>query len=207
MTKLAATIAGHLVAIASIIRFYMTLSASQQNQRFWEYGALIACLLFVSLIVWEIVSYRRNAPSRFRLTNRLGIRAYMKRWLESGGRTVIFSRDLSWVDEAPIRNTLRQKAMHGELIVCIENAINLTNELAAAGATIIPYGILGVVPRSRFTIVDFEKDGARVAIGGPLGQYHVIQEFRNGEHPLFAVAEDLARILIAYHRRANAAAG
>lgn len=118
---------------------------------------------------------------------------------------MIFTRDMTWVDPT-VQEILTAKARQRELTICIEHPLTVAEALEKEGAEIICYGELGVVPQSRYTIVDFEKHGARVAVGGAVGNYHVIQEFRDGEHPFFAVAEDLAKILIAYKRRTNAAA-
>jgi hypothetical protein len=129
----------------------------------------------------------------------------MRLWLSSGGRAVVFTRDMSWANEDDVREILFKKAERHELTICIERMIPLAKELQERGANVIEYGEFGVVLRSRYTIIDFEKDAARVAVGGAVGKSHVIEEFRNGEHPFFAVAEDLAKILVAYNRRENAA--
>ena len=111
---------------------------------------------------------------------------------------------MTWADDPTVMNTLRAKAQAHELTICIEHEIPLTGELRNQGAQIISYGELGVIPRSRYTIIDFESNSARVAVGGSVGKAHVIQEFRNGE-PFFAVAEDLARLLVAYNQHYHAA--
>ncbi len=110
---------------------------------------------------------------------------------------MIFSRDMSWTHDEAIRQVLMEKAGRNELIVCLEHPIRLTDELRRQGAQIVTYGALGHVPRSRFTIVDFGREGARVAVGVKVGNEHVIQEFRSGDHPFFAVAEDLVKLLLA----------
>lgn len=110
---------------------------------------------------------------------------------------MIFSRDMSWTDEKAIRQVLMEKAGRNELTVFLEHPIPLTDELRRQGAQIVTYGALGHVPRSRFTIVDFGREGARVAVGVKVGNDHVIQEFRSGDHPFFAVAEDLVKLLLA----------
>jgi hypothetical protein len=114
---------------------------------------------------------------------------------------VIFSRDMSWGSDEKVRRVLSKKAAQGELTICLEHAIPLTDELKQVGATIIEYGYLGQVPRSRFTIVDFERDGARVAVGVTQNRRHVIQEFRSGVDPFFAVAEDMVRFVIASEKQ------
>ena len=110
---------------------------------------------------------------------------------------MIFSRDMSWADDEATRQILLEKAERNELTVCVERSIPLTDELRQSGARIVTYESLGHVPRSRFTIVDFDRDGARVAVGVRVQDKHVIQEFRSGHHPFFAVAEDLVKFLIA----------
>jgi hypothetical protein len=105
---------------------------------------------------------------------------------------------MSWAQEQPIRGLLLNKAESNELTVFVEHSIPLTDELDGKGARIIQYGVLGHVPRSRFTIVGFDREGARVAIGGRVGDAHVIQKFSNGHHPCFSLAEDLVKILIGF---------
>ena len=90
-----------------------------------------------------------------------------------------------------------EKATRRELTVFLEHSIPLTDELRERGATIITYQSLGHIPRARFTIVDYGREGARVAVGVHEHGRHVIQEYQNGFHPFFAVAEDLVRFLIA----------
>jgi hypothetical protein len=121
----------------------------------------------------------------------------MCRWVSQPGRVVIFSRDMSWARADSVRNVLVGKADRGELTVCLEHEVQLTNELHNHGANIVTYGHIGHVPRSRFTIVGFEREGARVAVGVADNGRHVIQEFQSGAHPFFAVAEDLVKLLIA----------
>lgn len=112
---------------------------------------------------------------------------------------------MTWVD-ATVQEILTNKARRRELTICVEHHLPIAEALQKEGAEVVSYGELGVVPQSRYTIIDFEKHGARVAVGGAINNHHVIQVFRDGEHPFFAVAEDLAKILIAYKRRQDAAA-
>lgn len=121
---------------------------------------------------------------------------YMRRWVSKPGRTVIFSRDLTWANDAGAKNALCAKAKNGELTVLVEAENAITAELKAAGAEIVSYGGLGHIPRSRFTIIGFKKDGARVAIGALIDGRHVIEDFQSGAHPLFSVTEDLVQFLI-----------
>ena len=117
---------------------------------------------------------------------------------------MIFSRDMSWAGDAPTRQILLEKAGRNELTVFVEHSIPLTEDLRQSGAQIVTYEALGHVPRSRFTIVNFDRDGARVAVGTQVRNKHVIQEFRSGYHPYFSVTEDLVKFLLASnHERAD----
>ncbi len=95
-----------------------------------------------------------------------------------------------------VQDVLSEKAKRNELTICLEKEIPLTEDLKSKGAKIITYNKLGHTPRSRFTIVDFEKEGARVAVGVHEHGKQVIQEFRSGEHPFFAVSEDMVKFLL-----------
>lgn len=197
----------HLLAIVSFLRAYFSLSKAEQEQSTWKIGIAVICIILVFAIVWELVNHVRSSPTRYRFFKERRIRRFMRLWLSSGGRAVVFTRDMSWANAANVRDVLFEKAQRQELTICIEHMIPLAQELQERGANIIAYGELEVVPRSRYTIIDFERDGARVAVGGAVGKTHVIQEFRSGQHPYFAVAEDLVKILAAYSRRRNATPG
>jgi hypothetical protein len=205
MSKLLSAIFVHLLSLGAVLRLYLSLPQSNQEQPLLISGLVATCTILVVAIVRDLGIYWKSAPTRIRLFKKRRIRSYMCRWLSAGGRAVIFTRDMSWVDTPKVKNVLIEKSRKNELIICVDHIIPLVEELRLEGAEIIQYGMLGVVPRSRYTIIDFEKDNARVAVGGSVGNYHVIQEFRNGEHPFFGVADDLVRFLNAYTRQANAA--
>jgi hypothetical protein len=204
MRKMIVAIFVHLLAIVSFLRAYFSLPTAEQEQFTWQIGISTICIILVLAIAWELVDYLRSRPTRYRFFKERRIRRFMRLWLSSGGRAVVFTRDMSWANETNVRNVLFEKADRHELTICIEHMIPLAQELQERGANIIAYGELEVVPRSRYTIIDFERDSARVAVGGAVGKAHVIQKFRSGEHPYFAVAEDLAKILVAYNRHRNA---
>jgi len=46
-------------------------------------------------------------------------------------------------------------------------------------------------------------DGSRVALGVQKGSEHLVYEFGTGEHPTFAIAEDLARIIAGYESESD----
>lgn len=192
-----------VASLASLLGLYFTLMPAANERPWWHLPLILfAVALSLGLIIAETMEYGTKAPKTFQTPAK--INEYMRAWLNSGGRSLIFSRDMSWAQEPKTRAILVKKAQQGELVLCVEHEMPLAMELGAAGATIVTYGELNHVPRSRFTIVDFGKEGARVAVGAHLAGHHVIQEFQSGHHPFFAVAEDLATILIKYHGLKNA---
>lgn len=202
MSRLWGNIFAVAASLASLLGLYFTLAPSGNDRPLWHLGLIaVAVVASVYLIVAEAVEYYHKAPKSFKSND--AINTYMRNWLKSGGRSLIFSRDMSWADEPTTRDILISKANRGELVLCVEHEMPLATSLRQAGAKIIRYGELNHVPRSRFTIVDFEKDGARVAIGGHVNGAHLIQEYQSGQHPLFALADDLAKILMKYNEHQN----
>jgi hypothetical protein len=202
MAKLIGLIVLQLGSYISFLGLYLTAFPFDQPRPTWHIVLILAGLsVSLYLSYHDIREYLRSTPKQFQSPQQ--INAYMRSWLQSGGRAVIFTRDMSWAHDEEVREILLQKAARNELTICVEHPIPLANELANAGATVVSYAALGHVPRSRFTIIDFEREGARVAVGGKVHGTHVIQEFQSGQHPIFAIADDLAKILIAYSRRAH----
>ena len=186
----------HAASLASILGLYLTLRDKASTSEWWHPILVFFVLLITVLaLAHEVWAYIKNKPKVYKTTKK--INKYMHDWISAGGRVVIFSRDMSWAAEGDIQKLLASKAEKKELTICLENEIPLTNELKLKGATIVTYKHYGHVPRSRFTIVDYERDGARVAVGVKMGGDHVIQEYRSGTHPFFAVAEDLIKFLTA----------
>ena len=181
---------------ASLLSLFLTLESPAAIRSDWQWALLGA--FFLSALIFSYLEYKdyvQTSPKKF--YNQAGINAYMCRWVSSGGRVVIFSRDMSWAHDSKVKDLLMAKAGRGDLTICLEKQIELTAHLQRAGAKIVEYKDLGHVPRSRFTIVNFEREGAQVAVGVTENGQHVIQEFRSGSHPFFAVAEDLVKFLIA----------
>lgn len=196
MGSLITTLVAQTASCASILGLYFTLQPPSGERPLWHWLVIalsIGAAMFVAFR--EITAHLSAGPRTYRSTAK--INSYMRKWVASAGRVVIFSRDMSWAHEPATRSLLREKAQRNELTVCLEHPISLTDELQREGAAIIAYGYLAHVPRSRFTIVDFGREGARVAVGVKDGNAHVIQEFKSGSHPFFAVAEDLVEFLIA----------
>ena len=193
--KILTIIVLQVATYVSFIGLYFTVLPIGTAVPSWHWVLLGATsVLFIWLIAHEISDHVARSPKTFKSQDK--INRYMCRWVSSGGRVAIFSRDMSWANEDGVKRILSGKAKKNELTICLEKDTSLTDELKSQGATIVTYGNLNHVPKARFTIVDFDKEGARVAVGVYLDGKHTIQEFRSGDHPFFAVAEDLVKLLL-----------
>ncbi|MES2987810.1 MAG: hypothetical protein V4808_07880 [Pseudomonadota bacterium] len=184
----------HFASYASILGLYLTAVPFSSERASWHWGVLT---LFAVLAV---VALGRDIWEAFHQSHRQfwtiwGINRYMRRFVARDGRTVIFSRDLSWGSQPKAKAALLKKARAGELIVYIHHMVPLAIELEEAGAKLVEYGATGLEPRSRFTVVGYGKEGSRVAVGSKKNGWHMVYEFDTGENPVHALADDLIRCL------------
>ncbi len=194
MPKILSIVIVQLASWASILSLYISVYPISDSRPWWHW--ILMAISFIApmyLIFFEIDNYRKSRPKIFKSQSE--INKYLDKWISSGGKTAIFSRDMSWSKDDNIMRRLKQKAFDKELILCVQSHNKEISLLENCGAKVIYYDGL-IVPRSRFTIVDFEKEGARVAVGIPDVDNHVIQEFKNGDHPFFGVAEDLVKVMM-----------
>lgn len=180
---------------ASLLALYLTIRPEETTRSEWEIGGLIvATALLATGAVAEVRRHMRNRPRRYRKDSpRIG--TYLANWLATGGRCAIFTRDMTWASSSEMSALLKRKARAGELTVFMPKPTPLAEELRSLGASIISYEALGLQPRARFTIAHWQRDGSRIAVGRPVGDQHTIQEYSEGEHPIFAVAQDLIDVI------------
>ncbi len=182
-------------SLASLVGLLVPFLPSLQQLPWWAIALLVsATFFFFVLVVLEFLAHRGHRV--YAKSDTDGIKRYMHDWIEHGGRVAIWSRDMSWAHSEDTRGLLREKAARGELILCLPEQNELAAELGAAGAGIGAYGANRLEsPASRFTIIFFGRDGARVAVGRADGDTHVIDEFSAGSHPAFHLAEDLIALV------------
>jgi|ERR1700687_20153 len=182
-------------SLASLVGLLLLFLPSPKDLPWWAIALLVvAPLLLAVFVVLEFLAHRGRRI--YAKSDTGGIKRYMHSWIEHGGRVAIWTRDMSWACDADTRRLLKEKAARGELILCLPRQNELGNELAAAGAEVCAYGTNRLEsPASRFTIIFFGRDGARVAVGRADGDTHVIDEFNSGGHPAFYLAEDLVALV------------
>lgn len=158
-------------------------------------GGLITLALVLALVVVvaRIVVYLKTRD--ICLQGPEEIKEYLYNWISRGQRVAIFSRDLSWVDDARMTQLLRAKAEKQELELCLPRQIPLSDDLKQRGASVYTYPTLDYVPGSRFTIINPNRQDAQIAIGRTIGDRHWVKELSAGEDALFGVANDLLEIV------------
>lgn len=183
-----------LGSLASLVGLYFTIIPDNHKMSHWEF-ALIASFVLLSVLS-GYVEYRRWMRTRpVVCKTKPEIRSYMYRWIKDHGRTVIFTRDMSWVKDVEMHEMLRDKARSNELTLVLQKPITLSSELERCGAEVITYEDLNVVPTIRFTIVNEGRVDAKVAIAHPDEEAHRIYEYKMGAHPIFHMAHDLVSML------------
>lgn len=155
----------------------------------WSLVVLTASVAVADVSTWIAKRPRRYAPGDDAITRYLG------KWLGSGGRAAIFSRDMSWAGDNEVGAILRTKARQQELIVCVARPSTITEQLRNVGADIHAYDALGYEPKARFTIIDHNKADARVAIGFVEAGRHTIREYTSDDRAVLALATDLVEIV------------
>ena len=182
-------------SFASIVGPLLQLGQPLMQWGWWHIAVVaFGTLLLLGFIVTELKQRKRYRV--YRRSNSKAIRRYMRKWIEPGGRVAIWTRDLTWAaeDDGSLE-MLKRKAENNELILCIAVENELSKGLRAAGAEVCFSGDLLESPACRFTITNFERDGSAVAVGSPVGDKHVIEEFGAGDHPAYHMAMDLVRVI------------
>ncbi len=195
MTSLILELLGLAGSVASVVGLYW--STRPPN---YEYGLKDGLLLSVSVVLAigvAMLRLRDHVAGRpITLESDRAIRDYMYQWISRGTRVLIFSHDLTWVNDEEMRDLLRGKARRGELSICLRERIPISNELSDLGARIFTYGELKYTPASRFTIINHGRYDAHVAIGRGSKGEHIVREIASGQDPLFALANDLAEVVM-----------
>lgn len=202
MIKIISIVIIQIASYASILGLYYSVASQEAERLYWHKILLIIIFIFTVITIFhDVKSFLRARPRRYKDDRK--IVQFMETWVKNAGRVVIFSRDMTWASEKNVKAILEEKSKRGELTICLEKSTEITDYLEPFGANIITYKELGHVPKSRFTIVDFDRHGSRVAIGAKINGTHVIQEFENGPDILFAITEDLVKLLIGFQEYKN----
>jgi len=195
-------IATWLGTITSLIALILALKPIGQPLTALQGGFItLLAVCFIILVILDIRNFQ-NSSHRV-LKNQNEIAKYMYKWISKGGCVAIFTHDMSWAADLKITELLHQKARGGELSICLPRRIPLANELEKEGANISTFEELHYIPQSRFTIINKDRMDAHLAVGRRIGDSHVIEEYSIGQHPVFAIANDLVEVIMRLNQKDN----
>jgi len=184
-----------LSSFASVAGLIFAVATTKTSLSMWHILIIgIFIIIFLISLYFDYRDYSKQKPRSFK-PDSYEIKDYLFNWISKGGHAAIFTRDMSWANDNHIKSMLITKARNSELTVILPKQNALTDELETFGAKIISYEILNYIPQSRFTIINKGRMDSQVAFGRRIKDQHVIEEFGNGSHPVFALANDLVEIV------------
>ncbi|MCD4783283.1 MAG: hypothetical protein K8T10_05545 [Candidatus Eremiobacteraeota bacterium] len=190
---------GLIGSFGSLIVFIINIKPKDLHLTTFRWGLIIACIVFFFLfLALEIIDYYRNRSHIFKIEDKDKIENYMYKWILKGDRVAIFTRDMSWAKGNKMMKLLSSKAKRDELMIFLPKLISIAEKLQNEGAEIYEYPELIHTPMSRFTMINYMRDNAEVAITGGSPKHkgkHVIFEYSSGENPVFSLAKDMIEIV------------
>lgn len=187
-------------ALASFVGVVLATRRPEQPWTIFQVALFIASGLLAAIAIWVDVKDFRERPVKY-FKGPDAVRRYMYHWINNASSVAIFSRDLSWVSTDDMRNLLRQKARDGELHLFLPEEIRISEELQTLGAEVYYYGNIDYVIRSRFTMININRNDTRVAIGRAQEGKHQVEEFSELTDPAFNLSQDLLEIVKRYSRK------
>lgn len=205
VSKLVAEIIALVNSIILVVQNYRTVTSP--DAEFLDY-----CIVFLYLVILSVAilmfcrsllgfarDWSKHKKHRFKIKEKHKIAKALIDFMYDGGRTVILSRDLSWVTDEFI-GKLESKARNHELIVFIPHPNDISKRLSNAGADIRYFNSLisdsaDNIIKSRFTIIQWDSTSARVTYPKEDLTHHYNYEYVYGDPPM-DLAQDLIRLLI-----------
>jgi hypothetical protein len=185
-------IIGNLATIVGILVFIYPLFNLEDFEPTLIQKIFISISVLICLIYFFIELL--TGPKKYKTDKK--INEFMGNWINKRGRIVIFTRDMSWVDNITIKNQLIKKAKSNDLIICQPKMNELSTKLRNVGAEIYTYENLKYIPKSRFTFINYSTNSSKVAIGRKDDNHnHIITEFTTKDTIEYYLAEDLVNII------------
>ncbi|OEH85561.1 hypothetical protein BHU72_15070 [Desulfuribacillus stibiiarsenatis] len=186
-------------SFASLIGLAVTLRTVGQTFTTFQQLLISGAIIFFLINIY--LEYK-DSPKIYRKEK--DINEYMYSWISRGGRVAIFTRDMTWAKQENIKALLFNKAANNELAIYLPEVTpkisSFLDELESLGAELYQYPELDLVPESRFTIINKDRNDARVAVGRTVNGKHVIEEYDMGGHPVFFLANDITKAIYKHNK-------
>ena len=149
----------HIITSACTALSIISLAFSDRFENWLRYSIfVVGVCCFAFLIIDGIKSNTRNERI---CKSYEDIEEAMKEIINSHGQICIMSRDLSWVTPE-ISACLETKK--DSVLIFAESENKRTRVLTDRGVNVLYYGKLGFAPKTRFTIIRYNKNDPQVAI-------------------------------------------
>lgn len=186
---------GRLIgAIGTFVSCFILIDL--ENKSFFVNLLLMVIIVIVtSYMIFDIKHVVTHKVKRYEPDDPK-ISIYLCEQLKKAGRVAIFSRDISWVASgSEAEKLLLQKANSKELVLFVQTTTSIAQKLANTGAEVRTYQkFSGYKPKSRFTVLDYEKTGSRVLIGYPSNGEHLIDEFNDSDKAIVDLVETFVQL-------------
>ena len=137
------------------------------------------CLVFLSYS-----AFCANRINKIVCRSEKEIHDAMLRLIKTQAKISIMSRDLSWVDEE-ITEIIKKKKSNIQIFAQAEN--DITKQLENNGTKIMYYGKYGFEPKTRFTIIGYNRPSPQVAISNTL---HTVRKKGKVIHTIYETSPD-----------------
>lgn len=137
---------------------------------------LIVVVGIICLVILIYDGYKQNLKNETVCKSDEEIKAVMNRLISTRGKICVVSRDLTWVDDE-IKKVIKSK--RDSMLIFAQNASQLTEELKKAGVIVKYYGKLHFEPKTRFTVVRYNRQNPQVAISNTQDSVHGKVAFRH----------------------------
>ena len=113
------------------------------------------------LAILAVFLFQERQVNKIVCKSDVEIKAAMRKLIKTQGKVCIVSRDLSWVDSS-IEVILKKKG--NSLLIFAEKESDLTKRLITNGVNVKYYGDLEYEPKTRFTVLRYNRLNPQVAI-------------------------------------------
>ncbi len=145
-----------------------------------SYQALSIIVIFIiisSLIYFQFKHLKNINVNKSEQFSQEEVNKYLLDWISTHERTVIFTRDFSWAKyNFELFECLVNKSKRRELVICLSQKNEATNELEKLGAEVFEHNIPESNLKSRFIINGYGTNSPRVNVGSKKTNAHFVNE-------------------------------
>jgi len=144
---------------------------------------LIVFFGIICLIILLFDSVKKNQVNETVCKTEEEINKVMKELIRTKGKICIMSRDLSWVDDELESNICKQGS---NLLIFVQKETTLTKRLKSSHVDVKYYGHLNFEPKTRFTVLRYNRNNPQVAIADTQG---AVRRGKKLNHTIYETTE------------------